>query len=140
MLRISRNVPRADTDVLEACVTILWVTEGTERKTKCSQDPNREGSFSKRLLRPGTPWGGRAVASRTFTLRGWLAVDRTQTRPRPGGQQGAVGSGWLPREHVGPPAPSCRRSRWPLWAGRVLVLLGQRHICHLCPPKVFYKY
>lgn len=81
VLRISRNVPRADTDVLEACHHTLG-DRGHGRGRPCSQDPNKR-FIQQRLLRPGTPWGGRAVASRTFTLRGWLAVGQ-EPRPGPG--------------------------------------------------------
>lgn len=80
-LRMSRNVPRADTDVLEACHHTLG-DRGHGRRRPCSQDPNKR-FIQQRLLRPGTPWGGRAGASRTFTLRGWLAV-RQEPRPGPG--------------------------------------------------------
>lgn len=77
-LRMSRNVPCADTDVLEVCHHNLG-DRGHRRGRPCFQDP----FIQQRLLRPGTPRGGRAVASRTFALPGVLTVGQ-EPRSGPG--------------------------------------------------------
>lgn len=138
MLRISKERARADTDVLEACHHTLGDRGHGRGRLTCSQDPNKR-FIQQRLLRPGTPWGGRAVASRTFTPLLRVARDRTgtQTRPRPWGQQGCGGV-WLAaqREHAGLPAPVLE-SRGGLSGLGQSGALGQRRHIVISAPKSF---
>lgn len=132
-LRMSRNVPCADTDVLEVCHHNLG-DRGHGRGRPCFQDL----FIQQRLLRPGTPRGGRAVASRTLALPGVLTVGQ-EPRSGPGlwvskmrwGLDGCLESMLSSR-------PCLRGSQGLSGLGAVLVpWTASAHLSLLCPSRSF---
>lgn len=135
VLRMSRNVPRADTDVLEVCHHTLG-DRRHGRGRPCFQDPNKR-FIQQRLLRPGTPGEDVQWQAGPSSCGGGSQSDRNPDQAQALEAAGCGGDG-CPESTLGS-QPCLRGSQGGLWAGSSPCALGQRHHTRhfSAPPEVF---